>query len=92
VNKLPIADLDIFEIVSTEGSNLKGCRNNLIPYISTAISVAIDTDSLTQYHISHNRVDALTVGAAAAAASASVSLDGVVAKASTFANATASTL
>ncbi len=84
MSQFEIGDLSFFEMAISEESNIKGRginTPNLTPNISIALSTAADTRSLAGYSITGNALDGfsvnlLTLGSAAAAGAAALSIGG----------------
>jgi uncharacterized membrane protein len=89
MSQFAIDDLSFFEIAISEDNDINGSgidTPNLTPSIATAVSTAADTRSLAGYSITGNVLDGfsvnlLTLGSAAAAGAAALSIGG---KATTF--------
>jgi hypothetical protein len=89
MNQFEIVDLSFFEMAISKESDIKGRgidTPNLTPNISIALSTAADTRSLAGYSVTGNALDGfsvnlLTLGSAAAAGAAALSIGG---KATTF--------
>jgi uncharacterized membrane protein len=84
MSQFAIKDLSFLEMAISEESDIKGSginTPNLTPSISTAVSTAADTRSLAGYNVTGNALDGfsvnlLTLGSAAAAGAAALSIGG----------------
>ncbi len=80
MSKLAIAELDFFEVVIAEKTDIKG-GSSIIPDIAVAYSTSYDTRNIATQNISGDlisgfKLNILSLGSAAAAAAAAVSIGG----------------